>query len=423
MVADIVTPAATLACNGQAGQPKPGFERNVTLGTQAVQGLLSFLTKGLPIPGIAAFLGGKSYDLQNVCGSPQPGQPDMSAQDWTDALDYGNPALFLPAQEKAQQWLLNAMWPSWCDCTDGTSPPPSAPVGPPGGSNDPGLDPRTIGGGCWTQSGMKSSDQPNAPIDWTSLLPVIAPPTPVGSPPSVGVQSPLPSSVTLTASCDNSGSTPVDQTVYMDFFNAGGTAITGSQITVQCTPGAPAVTKNGAVPATAASWNLGSFASEGGSVIATNTVSLSFTIYCQGQSPTSLNAPCCPPDEITDQKLGAIMDMLTQLLSLQALAGPYQDAASHSGLTGQGTISINPASSAIRFDVTSDLSGWPHNPQTPNYYYSLGFVTPFAVGTPLRGQRLIYNHQIFSWPSYTDQIGYTFPVGITANLVELTQGA
>jgi hypothetical protein len=115
--------------------------------------------------------------------------------------------------------------------------------------------------------------------------------------------------------------------------------------------------------------------------------------------------------------------MLVELLSLQSLAGPYQDTIRHQNLTGNGTISINPASSAIRVEFKTDLTNWPHNPQTPNYYYSLGFVTPFAIGTPLRGQRIIYNRQTFTWPSYTDQIGYSMAPGLIFDLVELTRGA
>lgn len=71
-------------------------------------------------------------------------------------------------------------------------------------------------------------------------------------------------------------------------------------------------------------------------------------------------------------------------------------------------------------EVNNPLTSWPNNPGTPNYYFSLGFATPFAGGTPLKGQRLVYNHQVFSWPTYTDAIGYTLYPDVNIDLIELS---
>jgi hypothetical protein len=420
----LVHPLQQLACNGQPGVIKPGFERLVYVASPAVAELLIGLaTDGAGAVLIAAFLGGKTYDLLNICTQPDPGDPGMTLDDWADAIDYANAGRQIPAARKAAQWFVHVMWPTWCDCANGTSPPPNTTTPPPNGSGNPGLQPGPLGGGCWTHSDTRTSTDPNNPINWNDILPDIPPTNPATQGNQVGIQTPIPSTISVTATIGSEGDNAASMSWNINFFNTGGTAIAGSGNGIAQMPPGTTRTLNVPVPPTAANWHLSSSSGVGGGDTLTNSVGMSVTIYCQGQSPTSTTSPCCPPDPATDQRLGAIMDMLTQLLSLQSLAGPYQETVHHNGLTGQGTISINPASTAIRFDVTSDLSSWPHNPQTPNYYYSLGFVTPFAVGTPLRGQRLIYNHQTFSWPSYTDQIGFTFPLGITANLVELTQGA
>jgi hypothetical protein len=172
------------------------------------------------------------------------------------------------------------------------------------------------------------------------------------------------------------------------------------------------------VPAGATAWHLElqqfAFSPDAGKPFS-STATLQYD--CAGlNSPTT---PCCPPDPNLDIRLTQITQLLYELLSKSGSQGAYVDGPAHTGLSGQGTISISPSSRAIRLDVTSDLGSWPHNVQTPTYFFSLGFVTPYAVGTPLKGTRLIYNHQTFSWPTYTDTIGYTFSPGITANLVEL----
>jgi len=72
-----------------------------------------------------------------------------------------------------------------------------------------------------------------------------------------------------------------------------------------------------------------------------------------------------------------------------------------------------------RVEVTSPLASWPHNPGSPNYYISLGFITSIAAGSPLKGWRLVYGSQTFPIMSYADQIGYTLPASVSIDLVEL----
>jgi hypothetical protein len=416
--------AADLACAGQAGVLKPGLERSVYVTGAAVAAIADKLVKDVETRAVlGGLLAGVTFDLTHVCGSGDPGEPQMSPQDWIDALDYARPEVNIPAGAKVLQWFTHLMWPLWCDCTDGTSPPENTVTPPPVSDADPNTAPGPIGGGCWNNTRTKPTNTPNGDLDWNDIFPAVPPVPPIGTFGRVPIQSPLPSSVTATLQVAANGSNPLSMAGNLNFFTAGGTLITTSTIIWHNIAPGTSSTQSATVPTNAASWQLLTQTDAGASIVPTNDVGMQLVIYCEGQSPTSVITPCCPPDPSLDLRLRGIMDMLTQLLSLQRLEGPYADTVRHAGLHGQGVISINPASSAIRLEVQTDLASWPHNPQTPNYYFSLGFITPFAVGTPLRGQRLIYQHQTLTWPSYTDQIGYTLADGLVVDLVEMTQGA
>jgi hypothetical protein len=165
----------------------------------------------------------------------------------------------------------------------------------------------------------------------------------------------------------------------------------------------------------------GIYGGEGGSRPAGQTYdfTLDWSFNC---TSGNFNSPCCPPDPQLESEMALVIGRLNEIWALVSAGqghGAYVDTVVHPNLSGEGTIGIEPSSRAIRVEILSDLTNWPHHPQIPNYYYSLGFITPVAVGTPVRGQRLIYNHQTFTWPSYTDQIAYTLGPGLTINLIEL----
>jgi hypothetical protein len=416
-------PSQQLACNGQPGVAKPGTDRIVYMGIGAVEAIIGELTSGLGAVAAATWFAGKSYDLLTVCGSPDPGDPGMTIQDWVDLVDYARPQVNIPAGQKAAQWFTHVMWPVWCNCSDGTTPPANTPPGPPPNQPNPNSPSGTIGANCWYQTKTKATNKANGSLFWGDVFPAVPPTFNDSSGGTAGVQTPIPSSVTITLHSDAAGSNPLPMNATLTFHTTSGANIPPGAGGSETTANGPIVSFSAPIPATAANYTLVTQTNVLGGDVSTNNVTVTATIYCQGQSPTSVPQPCCPPDPSVDLRLGALMDMMTQLLSLQPLQGAYQDTIHHTGLSGEGTISINPASSAIRFDVTSDLTNWPNHPQIPTYYLSMGFVTPFAVGTPLKGQRLVYNHQIFTWPSYTDQIGYSFAAGLSANLVELTRGA
>lgn len=418
-----IRPLLSLACGGNPGTPKPGSEGLINFGSLAVQGILSELTEGISEAAFVILFGGLTFNGTAFCGQGDVGDPGMSAQDWSDAVDYTNPVVNLPARIKAQQWFEHVIFPLVCDCSDGTAPPPPVTTGPPPVTTSPNTSPAPVGANCWDHSSTKTSSAPNTPLTWEDTLPEVTPTWSGAFAGVVGIQQPTPASITTTMTVGTEGTNPLAMQYQLTFYNSTGQVITGGGQVSNIQPGSGPQARNWAVPATAANWAIGSENNVGGATVATNRITMEATIYCAGQTPTTLLTPCCPPDPLVDQRLSAIMDMLTALLSEQSLAGKYQDTVRHAGLTGSGTININGATSAIRVEVKNDLSTWPQNPQTPTYYWSLGFITPVADGVPAKGTRLVYAQQLFEYLTFTDQISYALASSVQIDIVELTQGA
>jgi hypothetical protein len=64
----------------------------------------------------------------------------------------------------------------------------------------------------------------------------------------------------------------------------------------------------------------------------------------------------------------------------------------------------------------------PDNPQilpgTPTFYWDMGFITPLAFDTPLRGWRLVFERQSFQLQNVTDAISYTLLGNTVVDVVE-----
>jgi hypothetical protein len=142
--------------------------------------------------------------------------------------------------------------------------------------------------------------------------------------------------------------------------------------------------------------------------------------FCGTNTPTTPVVPCCPPDPSLDIRLRRI-EQLEQII-INLLGTPlhhHTDGTRHANLRGAGSILLVDSVDAIRVEVTTDITNWPHNPGDPNYYLSMGFITSIAAGSPLKGWRLVYGAQTYPIVVYADQIGFTLPDGITIDIVEL----
>jgi hypothetical protein len=418
----------TAICGGGSSSAKPQVDPLITISSVAAGAFVSAL--GFPeldfIVGLAA--GGLALEVATFCSADPPADPHLTPQDAIDALNYASPQLQLPALARFRQWFESQYWYSICQCSNVVTPSPPTPTNPGPVGQNPGT-PGGTGSTCYSASidpVINTTGRLQTNDLTTKVLPRTGPTITVRASVydvNATIQAvPIPtgvSSYNLDGSFTGAFALPGEPCgLRYVGAQANGTVIFDSNL--GSSDSLTHVTGHN-LPFTTGMTHWGIYSGDTGArpTGEADGFHLDWSFNC---TSGNFQSPCCPPDPYLDSKLNAIVGRINEIWSLVSAGtghGAYVDTVRHTGLSGEGTVSIEPSSRAIRVEVTSSLAQWPHNPQTPNYYYSLGFITPFAVGTPLRGQRLIYNHPIFSWPSYTDLIGYTLEPGVTADLVEL----
>jgi len=312
------------------------------------------------------------------------------------------------------------LFPQWCNCQDGTAPPTSTSAPVPGLGVNTGVPSGTTNTGCWDASGQRNK-LPALAWEFDILAPAL--PLPPGAPARFNthsvIQTPHPDSLTFTAALEPNPNN-IAAVMNILFFDSAGVSISGAGfVSPPFHAGDPPMSHNSPIPTNAVYWDFELNQTQS-STAGTEAANGRLQLFCAGQSPTQPATPCCPPDPILDTRLRRIEDfeqIIIQLLG-QDLRG-HVDGTRHAGLMGSGTVTLVDSVDAIRVEVNNSLASWPHNPGSPNYYISLGFITSIAAGSPLKGWRLVYGSQTFPIVSYADQIGYTLPASVSIDLVEL----
>jgi hypothetical protein len=143
-------------------------------------------------------------------------------------------------------------------------------------------------------------------------------------------------------------------------------------------------------------------------------------VYCNGAQPGGTATPCCPPDPIATAKLDIILQLVT-LMQRQIAPFSYVIGAAHSGLTGDGSISVQGilgvhASLSIP-DYLGVIDGTPAvhlRPGRINFGTTDGFEDRHEL---VIGEQLIFPNVAGLWTT----IGYTLADGVTLELEELAR--
>jgi hypothetical protein len=153
----------------------------------------------------------------------------------------------------------------------------------------------------------------------------------------------------------------------------------------------------------------------GGSSIGTDRLEL----FCGGDAPGALQAPCCPPDPATQAYLDLI---LQQVNLLQRQLSPFSYIAStvHAGLSGAGHISIQ-GLLGIQVNVTTLPGSIGREGTSPVEYFDMGWITfGTADGYP-SAFRLERNPQVTlpaRCSAFTD-LDYDLAPGVIVTITEL----
>lgn len=160
-----------------------------------------------------------------------------------------------------------------------------------------------------------------------------------------------------------------------------------------------------------------------GTVGDTAVVHATATWYCGGGGPGVNVGPCADSPEVLNL-LAQIHRLLTAVYNRQVQPiGSYIEGAVHSGLSGNGSVSLVAACIGVKVTITADTSGKGSHAGNPVYLFDRGFIVALAAEGPIRAPaRLTFNPQLFQLPPPTDAIGYTLTAGVTVSITELLPG-
>lgn len=410
-------------CRGSGATVRPPYGALASVAGAALVAALGKITKKETAEAIGGVLGSQLFNLQQLCSQPAPDFPTLTDEDWFNVLSpihTGDYALSIQAFE---QWVTAYMWPTWCQCNDGSAPGSNTPTPLPDIDSNPGVPTSTGGSHCsditnsFTQDGVGVG----GPVtDYTSVwLPstqtVTVSPSFGGAPTTAQL---MPSGVTnfqYAFSAPAQSGIVTSPGIQGAFFNSSGAqvGIIPGLSCVNCAQQLTPIT----IPSTAVSWSLFGHNPNSSPYSAT----LEYLFDCAGGGPTVLTQPCCPPDPILEYKLNQILNVVLNLTGGGSVVPPtgWHDGAVHTALRGSGSFLIAPQAIGVRFEVTTPPTGVNVDPGNPDFYWDMGFWSPYVLGSPLRGARLVFLNQSFALPEFADQIGYTLKNGTECNATEL----
>lgn len=432
----------TALCGGGPSGAKSGYSDLVYLGGAAVEAFLTLKGFGSVATLLGPAIAGMSFELSSYCATDPPADPGLTAGDIGDALNFTDVSVSIPALEKIRQWFGSQYWYEICQCT-GTSTPTAPTASDPGPiSTNAGLPGATVGpcyvthaAPVWTPSGA------NTFLDLTTqLLPATGSTTNRTStaggfshtvttiPFPAGTQGPYFVGQYVGADYGAISNSP---TMELSTWNASGTEFQWGNIGSYDNRNAgppvtwdPVMSNLGALWAAAGanpvSWSVQIVNSNGTSAGHEFEFKLDIGAMCTGNV---LQTACCPPDPSLDFKLGQILGLLQTIYSTIPVRAPnYAAGTTHTGLTGDGTISLAATTTAIKVGISATGAGYGQISGTPVTYLSSGWLTPVTNQGPEAGIRLTRDGQVIPLPEATSALDYTLPLGQTISVQELQPG-
>jgi hypothetical protein len=418
-------------CGGPS-EARPGFETILTLSSTAIAEILAKRINRNAAALIGTLVGTRTFDLSSFCTNDPPPDPGIGPADLLALAQPQFLSTWLPAATKFDQWWSHIYWYVACQCTGGVTPTPPPPSDPGPAGRDTGLPSGQVLPLCWdgtaTDSGFlvntSGGPLPSSFLVMNAALPGTA--TQAITPGLVGtiptdVALLLPEGVIENITVRFSGTSPnnSEPDLIFAFYNAAGT-IVASRRFGSSFPGGPFDQSFvwGVPPTGATCWYP--FMSRGSTVNGqaySCTLEVSYT--CGGVNTPVV--PCCPPDPTVEIKLNQILDILLNLHTSPpgSIIDQWQDGARHSNLSGAGHTALARTAVGVRVEVNSIPPGIDVHPGDPAFYFDMGFLTPLAEGSPLRGQRIVFNPQSFELSPFADSVAWTLPAGVVIDLVEL----
>ena len=403
---------------------KPGYQQFVQLTSSAAGAATEAVGLDEPLSIIAAaIVSTQTYNLLDICGAPDPGDPGLTLEDFILASDLTSPVFADPHIKRIGQWFVHMMWPNWCDCTNGTSPPPST-TGPlPTGGQNPGMPTGSTNGPCWDKTAtwqVAAATPGSPPFDCTLQL---MPQTQTVSVVPGGSNYPrtaqvVPAGTTLwslAATLHDSGGS-LGMTLVLEFFDSGGNFLNQDFAAFPAGGGNTSVSDT--LPTGTHSWHALI-----GPDTATHNYTTEFSFACPGNPSGQLDTPCCPPDPLLEARLNQIYQLEQAIWNLLVVPSGYTKSTVHSELTGEGTLNVSGVFGFL-IDITSGVPTTPQLPGTPPYEFSVGWMSIMTGDGMINEVRISRTHQLWSPPlaGLATIFGYYLNPGFTITMTELVPG-
>lgn len=410
-----------LCASGGTSSPRVGFAVSTSVTVPAIYALFQNMGAGWAAA-LAAYIGLITYDLSTFCASDPPSMPSFTAADGIALLSYLDPIAHTVAKQKFLDWIGASLWPSMCQCDAGAQPsipsPPSQPSGWP--SIDPtvlpgiGAGPVTVcatrtGGYVWP--GGAGHTFPGSPTSWHNDDEIFG---------AGGVAQPStpPLSALLSPKNVTSGTIHAAINRRLDFRSefAGGSVLASYSFTMGA--GVTATPLLVTVPRGAKGVDWVAMPQ------ATNTddgTDDKIEYYCDGAAgPATPACGQCPPDPVLTSLLQQILELVT-LTQRQAAPFSAIGGAAHSGLTGQGSISVQGLLGAA-----IEITALPSGPigavdDNPDVLYGAGTVTWSIAGGAQHIDRIdrVLTLSLPSLPGLYTTLYYALSPGVTATITEI----
>lgn len=410
-------------CRGSGSSLRPAYGTIITVSAASLEAALTKILPKETRVAFSAILAGATYNLLNLCSSPAPDFPTLTTEDWFNALSPVHTADYSLSVSRFSQWVLAYMWPTWCQCNDRAPPAAPVPIIPPPANQDTGLPDGSAQTPCWDVTVGTTLGGTATPPGFTDLtttyLPTTQPltvtPFVAGSPTTAQLIPAGATNLKFAFSAAAQAGVVAGTSISGEFFNASGAHVgfLNGVGCLNCSQPLTALT----IPSGATAWTL--YGENDGSVPYSAT--LQYQFFCSGTGPTQLEVPCCPPDPTLEIKLNQILSIVLNLTTGGGVVPPvsWHDGARHTALRGAGSFLISGAAIGMRFEVTTPPTGTKIDPGNPDFYWDMGFWSPYALGSPLRGGRLVFLNQSVELPEFSDQIGFTLRHGTVMNAIEL----
>jgi hypothetical protein len=394
----------TVLCGGGPSAAKPGTPAAMFLvGEIATQLAISRLGLAPTWASLIGFAAGQTITADSLCAGDPPDFPTITPDDALALVTF-DPIGSFQALSKLADILLRAAWFEFCQCSSVTTPGPgSAPAYPTGVTVVNPTQP-IPGTPCATQT-QTSGMGAGAGFSWFG---------PITLPSGASV---------MQFDCDytkNSFSPDRNSNIVWDISytnSAGSIILGGDNFFTYSVANDDLQTFTGPIPAGAVRFNVG--VNPGGSGWSGGCVT-HFREYCNGASPTGSGCD--------DSSIAAILQLLNyvrsqvDLIQRQNVPFAYLSSAAHTGLTGEGEISIQ-GLLGVRVLLTSLGGGVGAEAGDPDVLFDAGWIN-WGNASGFSNRVFIGCSPMVSLPRSAGQytrLGYSLGVGVTATITELVR--